>query len=147
MGESRMSESETKKPDSAGALVEVTKPRRWSGPLARKTGVACVQLAIVIGIAWATARAVTTEVVTFDMKGTMDLFIQQTLAQKVPEEQSKVLMTRFNRAMNDSLQEWQDGHNAIILVAPAVVSRQADITQYIRTDIAQRMQSGKEAER
>lgn len=112
--------------------------------LGRVCGIAVLQVALIIGVAWATVRHVTPEVVSFDMKGTMDLFIQQTLAQKVSETQSKALMVRFNRAMTDSLQSWQDSHNVVILVAPAIVSRQADITQDIRADIALRMQSGNE---
>ena len=99
-----------------------------------------LQIALTIAVSWGTVKVTTPDVVAFDMKGTMDLFIQQTLEQKLPEEQTKVLMTRFNSAMRDSLQEWQDSHHSVILVAPAVVSQQADITQEIRTGIATRMQ-------
>lgn len=144
MGESSMNDNEAREPVNTGEQVEVTKPRLWSAARLKAAASACIKVAIVTGIAFATVKVTTPAVVTFDMKGTMDLFIQQTLAQKVPEEQSKGLLLRFNRAMTDSLQSWQDSHNAIILVAPAVVSRQTDITQDIRADIAQRMQSGNE---
>ncbi len=43
--------------------------------------------------------------------------------------------------MIDSLAAWQQKHNAVILVQPAVVSVQPDITTAIRNDIAARMQS------
>lgn len=98
---------------------------------------------ILTGIGWLVIKAGTPEVVTFDMKGTWDIFMQQSAQQKLDEEKAKSLVTRFNRAMSDSLTDWQKTHNVIILVQPAVVSAQQDITTDIRNDIAVRMQEGK----
>ena len=53
-----------------------------------------------------------------------------------------MLTTRFNSALSESLGEWQASHNAIILVKPAVMSDQRDITNEIRADIARRTQGG-----
>lgn len=117
-------------------------PSVWSGWLPRVlTGVGI--LALMIIICYATARMVQPQVVTFDMKGTMDIFLQQSSQQNLDEAGAKKLVTRFSQAMRDSLAGWQSQHNAIILVSPAVVSVQTDITTDIRNDIAARMQEGK----
>jgi conjugal transfer pilin signal peptidase TrbI len=144
MGESSMSE-ETEKPYDGEVVRDgATMASRLVSRPVKLAALVLVSQMVMTGLGLFYIKTTTPAVVTFDMKGTMDLFIQQTLAQKVPEEQSKVLMTRFNRAMMDSIQDWQDHHNDIILVRPAVVGIQKDITQEIRTDIAQRMQSGNE---
>jgi conjugal transfer pilin signal peptidase TrbI len=142
MGESRMTDaSEIENKDNADIVPEDEKAvRRFPVWLTNPVTLGVSAMLAVIVTAWLTVKVTTPVVVTFDMKGTMDLFIQQTLAQKVPEAQSKALMVRFNRAMTDSLQAWQGSHNVVILVAPAVVSSQPDITQEVRNDIAVRMQ-------
>ena len=94
------------------------------------------------GVAYVTAKAVTPEVVVFDMKGTVDLFMQQSAQLQLDEDKARVLTARFNSALSESLGEWQASHNAIILVKPAVMSDQRDITNEIRADIARRTQGG-----
>ena len=86
------------------------------------------------GVAYVTAKAVTPEVVVFDMKGTVDLFMQQSAQLQLDEDKARVLTTRFNTSLS--------AHNAIILVKPAVMSPQRDITNEIRADIARRTQGG-----
>ncbi|HED1421622.1 TPA: type-F conjugative transfer system protein TrbI [Kluyvera georgiana] len=140
MGESSMSEHKSNEHESDDTRVSTATIPPLSRPLVRIGSLVILQVVLTIAVSWATVKVVSPDVVAFDMKGTMDLFIQQTLEQKLPEEQTKVLMTRFNSAMRDSLQEWQDSHHSVILVAPAVVSQQTDITQEIRTGIATRMQ-------
>lgn len=140
MGESSMSEHKSNEHESVDTRVSTATIPPLSRPLVRIGSLVILQVVLTIAVSWATVKVVSPDVVAFDMKGTMDLFIQQTLEQKLPEEQTKVLMTRFNSAMRDSLQEWQDSHHSVILVAPAVVSQQTDITQEIRTGIATRMQ-------
>lgn len=140
MGESSMSEHKSNEHESVDTRVSTATIPPLSRPLVRIGSLVILQVVLTIAVSWATVKVVSPDVVAFDMKGTMDLFIQQTLEQKMPEEQTKVLMTRFNSAMRDSLQEWQDSHHSVILVAPAVVSQQTDITQEIRTGIATRMQ-------
>lgn len=100
------------------------------------------QLLMVLSVAYVTAKTVTPEVVVFDMKGTIDLFKQQSAQLQLDEGKAKVLTERFNTALTDSLDEWQASHNAIILVRPAVVGLQRDITNEIRADIARRTQGG-----
>ncbi|NTZ41357.1 type-F conjugative transfer system protein TrbI [Enterobacter sp. JMULE2] len=94
------------------------------------------------GVAYVTAKAVTPEIVVFDMKNTIDLFMQQSAQLQLDEDKARALTTRFNTALTDSLGEWQASHNAIILVKPAVMSSQRDITSEIRTDVARRIQGG-----
>lgn len=144
MGESSMTGQNEKADDITGVRKGASTGDWLSQKGVKLAAFVMVSQLVITGLGLLYVKATAPEIVTFDMKGTMDLFIQQTLAQKVPEEQSKALMVRFNRAMTDSIQEWQDRHNAIILVSPAVVSRQTDITPDIRTDIAQRMQSRNE---
>lgn len=94
------------------------------------------------GVAYVTAKAVTPEFVVFDMKGTVDLFMQQSAQLQLDEGKARAMTVRFNTALTDSLGEWQASHNAIILVKPAVMSPQRDITNDIRADIARRTQGG-----
>ncbi|HGP4140803.1 TPA: type-F conjugative transfer system protein TrbI [Enterobacter roggenkampii] len=99
-------------------------------------------LLVMTGVAYVTAKAVTPEVVVFDMKGTVDLFKQQSAQLPLDEGRAKAMTVQFNAALTDSLTEWQASHNAIILVKPAVISPQRDITNEIRVDIARRTQGG-----
>ncbi|WP_376784087.1 type-F conjugative transfer system protein TrbI [Atlantibacter hermannii] len=91
---------------------------------------------------WGYLKVTTPEIVVFDMKGTIDLFKEQSARQSLDEEKAQRLTRRFNTALTDSLGDWQSSHNAILLVKPAVISEQTDITQEIRADIARRMQEG-----
>ncbi|MEW7311223.1 type-F conjugative transfer system protein TrbI [Buttiauxella gaviniae] len=97
---------------------------------------------VMTGIAWGLLKSTTPEMVVFDMKGTVDLFIQQSAQLQLDEAKAKALTTRFNVALNDSLSDWQASHNAIVLVKPAVMSPLKDITVDIRSDIARRIQEG-----
>lgn len=97
-------------------------------------------LLTMIVVAYVTAKAVTPTVVVFDMKGTIDLFQQQSARLNLDEEKAKVLTSRFNTALTDSLSVWQNSHHAVILVKPAVISPETDITETIRSDIARRIQ-------
>ncbi|MDU4242120.1 MAG: type-F conjugative transfer system protein TrbI [Bifidobacterium longum] len=98
---------------------------------------------LMTGISVLTARYVSPQIVTFDMKGTMDIFIQQSAQLNLDEAGAKKIVSRFNQAMTESLMAWQQKHHAVILVQPAVVSVQPDITADIRNDIASRMQEAK----
>ncbi|OAT34985.1 TrbI family plasmid conjugative transfer protein [Enterobacter soli ATCC BAA-2102] len=141
MGERSMSEQNDKTYDAdtvRDGVVMAGKTSRWlRGGLLGLAG-----LLTMTGVAWVTAKAVTPEVVVFDMKGTVDLFMQQSAQLQLDEGRAKALTARFNTALTDSLGAWQASHNAIILVKPAVMSPQRDITDEIRADIARRTQGG-----
>jgi conjugal transfer pilin signal peptidase TrbI len=80
-------------------------------------------------------------IVAFDMKATLDQFMEQSASQQLSETQSKVLVERFSQALDDSLSAWQQQHDALILVSPSVVRGAPDITRLIQHDIATRMRS------
>ena len=78
-------------------------------------------------------------VVAFDMKSTVDQFMEQAASQELSEEQTQRLSNRFTTALNESLVDYQQTHKAIVLVKPATVTGVSDITVEIQTDIANRM--------
>ncbi|WP_447874812.1 type-F conjugative transfer system protein TrbI [Serratia fonticola] len=100
--------------------------------------ITCINAAITsVLITW---RAPT--VVSFDMKGTLDRFTEQAAEQSLDEEQTKALASRFMANLSDELHAWQTSHDALILVAPAVVSGTADITDEIQSAVAHKMVAG-----
>lgn len=97
-------------------------------------------VALTTGINVLVAKQYQQQTVVFDMKGTIDLFMQQSAKQQLDENTAKAMTTRFNTALNASLNAWQQTHDALVLVPPAVVMPSRDITREIQADIAQRMQ-------
>ena len=77
--------------------------------------------------------------VAFDMKGTLDQFMEQSASQALSEIQSQQLVARFSQALDDSLAAYQQEHNVVILVSPSVVLGAPDITRNIQHDIAIKM--------
>jgi conjugal transfer pilin signal peptidase TrbI len=122
------------------ARVKLTR-RLSSGRIKMAVYVLVSQL-VLTGIACVVMKNTTPEVVVFDMKGTVDLFMQQSARLQMDEDKARLLTTRFNAALTDSLAAWQADHNGIILVKPAVMSAQTDITAEIQQDIARRVKEG-----
>ena len=81
----------------------------------------------------------TPRVVAFDMKKTLDSFMDSVSQKQLSEAQSKALSERFNSALEQSLADYQLQHHVLILVSPAVVQGAPDVTRKIQTDIARRM--------
>ena len=81
----------------------------------------------------------TPRVVAFDMKKTLDSFMDSVSQKQLTEAQSKALADRFNDALEKSLAEYQQQHHVVILVSPAVVQGAPDVTRNIQHDIARRM--------
>lgn len=81
----------------------------------------------------------TPRVVAFDMKKTLDSFMDSVSQKQLTEAQSKALSDRFNDALEKSLAEYQRQHHVVILVSPAVVQGAPDVTRNIQHDIARRM--------
>lgn len=86
----------------------------------------------------------TPRVVAFDMKKTLDSFMDSVSQKPLTEAQSKVLSDRFNDALEKSLADYQQQHHVLILVSPAVVQGASDVTRTIQHDIARRMKGGSE---
>ncbi|HCB0376737.1 TPA: type-F conjugative transfer system protein TrbI [Klebsiella pneumoniae] len=81
----------------------------------------------------------TPRVVAFDIKKTLDSFMDSVSQKQLTEAQSKALSDRFNDALEKSLAEYQQQHHVVILVSPAVVQGAPDVTRNIQHDIARRM--------
>ncbi|MCY0801955.1 type-F conjugative transfer system protein TrbI [Providencia rettgeri] len=82
--------------------------------------------------------------VTFDMTGTVNQYQQQMAMQfnaetPLSEQQIADATHRFQMALSDSLSEYQQTHQALILVTPAVVMGAEDITVDIQAAIADKM--------
>ena len=122
------------------ARVKLT--RRLSSRGIKMAAYVLVSQLVLTGIACVVMNNTTPEVVVFDMKGTVDLFMQQSARLQMDEDKARLLTTRFNAALTDSLAAWQADHNGIILVKPAVMSAQTDITAEIQQDIARRVKEG-----
>jgi conjugal transfer pilin signal peptidase TrbI len=122
------------------ARVKLT--RRLSSGRIKMAAYVLVSQLVLTGIACVVMKNTTPEVVVFDMKGTVDLFMQQSARLQMDEDKARLLTTRFNAALTDSLAAWQADHNGIILVKPAVMSAQTDITAEIQQDIARRVKEG-----
>ena len=83
-------------------------------------------------------------VVAFDMKKTLDSFMDSVSQKPLSEAQSKALSHRFNAALEQSLADYQKTNHVLILVSPAVVQGAPDVTRKIQTDIATRMKGTRE---
>jgi conjugal transfer pilin signal peptidase TrbI len=86
----------------------------------------------------------TPRVVAFDMKKTLDSFMDSVSQKPLTESQSKALSDRFNDALEKSLADYQQQHHVLILVSPAVVQGASDVTRIIQHDIARRMKGDRE---
>lgn len=86
----------------------------------------------------------TPRVVAFDMKKTLDSFMDSVSQKPLTEAQSKALSDRFNDALEKSLTDYQQQHHVLILVSPAVVQGASDVTRTIQHDIARRMKGDRE---
>lgn len=86
----------------------------------------------------------TPRVVAFDMKKTLDSFMDSVSQKPLTEAQSKALSDRFNAALEKSLADYQQQHHVLILVSPAVVQGAPDVTRTIQHDIARRMKGDRE---
>lgn len=90
-------------------------------------------------ISWGIGHYSAPRAVAFDMKQTVDAFFDSASQKRLSEAQTRALSDRFNAALEQSLQTYQQQHHVLILVAPAVVQGAPDITRVIQQDIARRM--------
>lgn len=107
--------------------------------------VACVaacMIAFNAGIALLLIQSQKPVTVAFDMKGTIDQFMNQTAQHQLTEQQSAALSERFTHALETSIADYQRRRHAIILVSPSVVAGAEDITGAIQRDISHHMREG-----
>jgi conjugal transfer pilin signal peptidase TrbI len=107
--------------------------------------VAGVMLVLNAAIALLLIQWQTPVTVAFDMKGTVDQFMTQTAQHQLTQGQSDALTLSFTTALDASLKDYQHRHDALILVAPSVVSGVKDITADIQRDVARQMRADKDA--
>jgi conjugal transfer pilin signal peptidase TrbI len=110
---------------------------RW-----KMAGLAVALVAVNAGVSALMVEWRTPDVVTFDMKGTIDRFMDQSSRKNLDETTSRALTDRFTSNLNRSIGDWQASHRALILVTPAVVSGARDITRDVQQDVARKMQAG-----
>ncbi|MCS3434230.1 type-F conjugative transfer system protein TrbI [Klebsiella sp. BIGb0407] len=103
------------------------------------TGLVVTVLAASAGITRLMLAQHSPQVVAFDMKKTLDSFMESVSQKALSEAQSKALSERFNTALEQSLTDYQQQHHVLILVSPAVVQGAPDVTLKIQTEIARRM--------
>lgn len=112
------------------------KIKRWIG------GLLLSNILTVIGLIYVVYQQ--PKFVVFDIKKVTDTFLKQVIELKLPEEQGKKLVRRYERTLNTVITEYEKEHNTIILVKNAVVSNLDDKTNEIKKEIAGRMKSGTE---
>jgi len=137
-----MTDNDQKQYDETAGKAATKLTRRLPARGVKMATYVLVSQLVLTGIACVVMKNTTQEVVVFDMKGTVDLFMQQSAQLQMDESKARLLTTRFNAALTDSLDAWHAAHNAIILVKPAVMSPQTDITAEIQQDIARRVKEG-----
>ncbi|MBC4248762.1 type-F conjugative transfer system protein TrbI [Klebsiella pneumoniae] len=119
------------------------KPVRTTSLTLRRASVIVALVLFVLATSAFLSRVVleysTPRVVAFDMKKTLDSFMDSVSQKQLTEAQSKALSDRFNDALEKSLAEYQQQHHVVILVSPAVVQGAPDVTRNIQHDIARRM--------
>ncbi|MCT8760483.1 TrbI F-type domain-containing protein [Glaesserella parasuis] len=79
------------------------------------------------------------KVVTFDLKNTTKLFLEQISKLDVSEEKKQQIVTKYEKALNGVVADYQ-AQNMIVLVKNAVVSPVEDRTSEIQREISKRMQ-------
>jgi conjugal transfer pilin signal peptidase TrbI len=104
--------------------------------------VAACMIVLNAGIALLLIQWMAPVTVTFDMRGTVDAFMDQTAKKSLSDEQSNRLADRFTEALENSLGEYQRKHRAVILVVPSVVAGAEDVTDKIQRNVAVRMAGG-----
>ncbi|MEY0535641.1 type-F conjugative transfer system protein TrbI [Providencia rettgeri] len=104
----------------------------------------CIAVVLSFSISVWVVRWFAPVTVTFDMSGTVNQYQQQMAMQfnaenPLSEQQIMDATHRFRMALSDSLSEYQQTHQALILVTPAVVMGAEDITADIQAAIADKM--------
>ncbi|CAM3825376.1 type-F conjugative transfer system protein TrbI [Rouxiella silvae] len=96
---------------------------------------------ITMFVSIAVVKSMTPEIVKFDMKGTVNSFMSQTAGIKttLSKEQMDQMVSRFNQAMQGSIDDYANANNVIVVVSPAIVGGARDITDEIRNSIATKM--------
>lgn len=79
------------------------------------------------------------QIVSFDMKATVNLFLSQLQSNDLSEEKINDITQKFNTVLDDSIKSYSHNHNVLILVKPAVVYGADDVTEDIQKLISEKM--------
>lgn len=79
------------------------------------------------------------KIVTFDIKGTINLFLSQTKESELNEEQVKNLTIKFNDVLDSTIKSYSQNNDVLILVKPSVVHGADDITNELQQLISEKM--------
>ena len=78
-------------------------------------------------------------IVAFNLKGTVQAFVQQSSHLHLNSQQQSSLSQRFDRVLDEVVKAYAKTHHAVILVKQGVIAGAPDITAFIRSDIAKHM--------
>lgn len=79
------------------------------------------------------------KIVSFNMKETVNLLIDELKEENLNEDQIKVVTQNFNLSLDEAIKKYSQKNNVIILVSPAVVSGSDDVTLDIQNMISDYM--------
>ncbi|HEC8326280.1 TPA: type-F conjugative transfer system protein TrbI [Providencia rettgeri] len=139
-----MAESNTTLVDKAVKTPALGMSRRRKQCLKAMSFLMVIAVVLSFSISVFVVRWLAPVTVTFDMTGTVNQYQQQMAMQfnsenPLSEQQIAEATHRFQVALSDSLSEYQQTHQALILVTPAVVMGAEDITVDIQAAIADKM--------
>ena len=139
-----MAESNTTLVDKVTKTSERGMSRRRKACLKAMSFFMIIAVVLSFSISVFVVRWLAPVTVTFDMTGTVNQYQQQMALQfnaenPLSEQQIMEATHRFQVALSDSLSEYQQTHQALILVTPAVVMGAEDITVDIQAAIADKM--------
>lgn len=79
------------------------------------------------------------EIVSFNMKNTVDTFLSQLKSSNLDEKQIQDVTQKFNAVLDESIKFYSQDRNVLILVKPAVVYGINDVTEDIQELISEKM--------
>ncbi|HDX1172879.1 TPA: TrbI F-type domain-containing protein [Pasteurella multocida] len=77
--------------------------------------------------------------VVFNLKSVTDTFLTQVAELDLSTEQRRLLMQKYEQSLNAAINEVADGR--IVLVSGAVVSSTEDITNEVKSKLAEKMKT------
>lgn len=81
------------------------------------------------------------KIVTFDMKRTVDTFMQQAAKRNLSQGEVKALVERFSSSLQQTVSIYQKRHHVIVVVKPAIIAGADDVTEPLQAQIADNMRA------
>lgn len=72
-------------------------------------------------------------VVSFDLKGTVNLFSEQLAGDNLSQDAQSKAISSFSNALNQATQDYASTHHVVILTSPSVIAGAEDVTPAIQT--------------